>query len=226
MANDDEGKTEAEKALEKEQLEKAVSAALDKLGIEANTTPEAAGKAAAEMANKLPAQMLDLFTMVVEQAKAKQAAATPITPRAAEPESPGAPAEPSAFEQAVQASVKKAVEGYVQDHVVQESPTKTEITMDAEFLKAHGAGLLASVVQGFAQAIIPEKFEVELEQPTATTDQGAQSSEPAAPGEKKTVQMKVDFGNLIGGFLSGLAKNVKVESAKTEPPKPEPPGDN
>ena len=217
MANEDEGKPDAEKV----KLEKAVSEALDKLGID-GTNPDPAGKGAADLAGKMPQQMLDLFSLVVEQARAKQAAATPVTPSAPAPEAgPSTPAEPTAFETAVQASVKKAIEGYVQGHVVGDEPTRTEITMDAAFLKTHGAGLLASVVQGFAQAIIPEKFEVELDQPTASTDQGEQSA-PPADGEKKTVALKVDFGNLIGGFLTGLAKNVAVETAKGNDPQSPP----
>lgn len=221
MANEDEGKPDADK----EKLEKAVSEALDKLGIDGTSNPDPSGKGAADLAGKMPQQMLDLFSLVVEQARAKQAAATPITPAApAAPEGEPAPArtEPTAFETAVQASIKKAIEGYVQGHVVTEEPSRTEITMDAAFLKTHGAGLLASVVQGFAQAILPEKFEVELDQPTATTDQGEQSAAPAADGEKKTVAMKVDFGNLIGGFLSGLAKNVSIEPAKGNDPQSPP----
>lgn len=217
---DEQDKAEAEKA----KLEKAVAEALDKLGLDASTNPDAAKNAANEMAGKMPSQMLDLFAMVVEQAKAKQTAK--IVPEEAAPATPAAPAEPSAFESAVQSSVKKAIEGYVQANVVTPD-TKSEITMDAEFLKTHGPGLVASMVQGFAQAIIPEKFEVAIDQPTATTDQGAQADAPVIDGEKKTVQLKVDFGNLIGGFLSNLARNINTAPAPEAPaPKPDVPGDN
>lgn len=191
-------------------VEQAVTDAMKQLSGDS----EAAQKAADELAKKMPDQLLSLFTMVLAQAKVKQeAAAAPgnAAPEAsaAEPAAaPEPPKEPSEFEKQLQGSVKKALEGYVSEKVVGDQPIKTEINVDAEFLREHGPGMLASAIQGFAKAIIPEELKLDLDKPTATTDQGAQDAEnaPSTPGDKQQVSLKLDLNGMIQGFFANLAK--------------------
>lgn len=214
-----EAKGSGSKAESDLKVQNAVAEAMQKLSADG----DAAKQAADELAKKMPDQLLSLFTMVLAQAKVKQdeaaaqAESSPSAPSASKAaESKGADVEvlsaetrkePTEFEKQLQGSVKKALEGYVNDKVVGDQPIKTEINVDAEFLKQHGPGMLASAIQGFAKAIIPEEFKVDLDKPTATTDQGSQDGENApAPGEKQQVSLKLDLGGMIQGFFANLAK--------------------
>jgi hypothetical protein len=198
------------KAAEPKSAEKAIADAVEALSADG----DAAKRAADELAKKMPDQLLNLFATMLAQAKVKQDAAAasaasnaaPVAapePVAAEP---AVPREATEFEKQLQGSVKRALEGYVSEKVVADQQITSEINVDAEFLKQHGPGMLASALQGFAKAIVPEELKLDLDKPTATTDQGAQDGDAAPPSEKQQVSLKLDLGGMIQGFFANLAK--------------------
>ncbi len=122
----------------------------------------------------------------------------------------------SDWEEGLQGKARDAFNDYILQNVSKDAPAGSEISVDAGFLKDHGAALMGSVLQALVKSVVPPEMNVEIpskKSPVAPVEgSGDAAPDPATAvaepgGAESQVKLKVDFAKI----LADLVANARVK---------------
>jgi hypothetical protein len=128
------------------------------------------------------------------------------------------------FEGVIGDALRQSLRKFVVDKIVPEGQKKghVDLNLDVDFLREHGRELISSLVQGVAQAILPEKVAVNLpilakEVPEKATEG---KSDEAGEGKEEEpdvgVSVNFDFISFLKGLIASPAAAPVAKAEETE----------